>query len=163
MTRSVSPELGGQGISLWGEFPQWLRNTAGLKHCYIDGFSNCEDQTNGSGNTCSAYFKTSPTWRDEHWVLCYMLANQTPIKTYTKRKEKQPHLSLSPTFPIPQTEWEFLGVGLRIYIFNEVHRRPWYAMHFENQWPSEWSSRLLMGYKASGCFLQPHPPSHLAP
>ena len=26
------------------------------------------------------------TWRDEHWVLSYMLANQTPIKTYTHKK-----------------------------------------------------------------------------
>ena len=29
------------------------------------------------------------TWRDEHWVLCCMLANQTPIKKYKKRKRKR--------------------------------------------------------------------------
>ena len=26
------------------------------------------------------------TWRDEHWLLYYMLANQTPIKKYKKIK-----------------------------------------------------------------------------
>ena len=28
------------------------------------------------------------TWQDEHWVLCYMLANRTPIKKYTHTEKK---------------------------------------------------------------------------
>ena len=29
------------------------------------------------------------TWQNEHWELCYVLANRTPIKKYTKRKKKK--------------------------------------------------------------------------
>ena len=29
------------------------------------------------------------TWRDEHWVLCYMLANRTPIKNIQKKSYKK--------------------------------------------------------------------------
>ena len=29
------------------------------------------------------------TWRDEHWVLYYMLANRTPIKKICKKKKKK--------------------------------------------------------------------------
>ena len=42
------------------------------------------------GSPSVFWSKTSPErgviWRDEHWVLCYMLANGTPIKKKTKQK-----------------------------------------------------------------------------
>ena len=47
------------------------------------------------------------TWRDEHWVLYYMLANQTPIKKIYKKNQRE--------------EKQIFFFFLKILFIHEVH------------------------------------------
>ena len=60
------------------------------------------------------------TGQDEHWVLCYMLANQTPIKKYTKINKVNSITSVNTPCPNKVTFWGTGGWDVNISFLEDT-------------------------------------------